>query len=115
MNHFFYTRIHCLFKVGDNRCKLVSGQTLVTGWTGEIGFLEPIQRLIDRFVTIWTVQGYIWLCIHSFALLEICGSLKLGRVTRDEVREDLIPVTVSDHGSRITDKSNCLNETTIFN
>jgi len=58
VNHLFATRIHGLFQVANNGGKLASGQTFVTGGAGEIGFFEPTECFVDRFVTVGASEVY---------------------------------------------------------
>jgi len=58
VNHLFDPRIHGLLQLADNAGELASGQTFVAGGTGEIGFFEPTESFVDRFVTVRASEIY---------------------------------------------------------
>jgi hypothetical protein len=73
IKHLFNTLFHGLLKVLYNGGKLAGSKALVAGWTGGITFLEPVQCLVNWFITIGAIQGDPCLCMHfDLFLLVVC-------------------------------------------
>jgi hypothetical protein len=58
-DHLIDIRINCLLKVGDHVGKLLGDQPFIASGTNRVDLFEPTERLIDRFFTVGTIQGYL--------------------------------------------------------